>query len=151
MCKIFEFIPKYLTFFVRFFFHTEIYAPVITNFDSSVVNSNENAVIKCSVDSHPTAKVTWFKDGKPLVVESIGSVADCDNREEGNYFQLADNVKPDSNKQKFVQVDKPKHHELVICRTQWKRNNGTYSCRAKNNLGVTHKDSTVLVFGKSMD
>ena len=132
-----------------FFTCAEIYPPVITNFDSSVVNNNENAVIKCSVDSHPTAQVTWFKNGKPLVVESIRSVADCENREEGNYFELVDDEKAGSGKQKFVQIE-PKHHRLVICKTQWKQNNGTYSCRAKNNLGVTRKDSSVLVFGKSI-
>ena len=127
----------------------EIYPPAITNFDSSVVKSNENAVIKCSVDSHPTAKVTWFKDGKPLVVESIGSVEDCENREQGNYFQLVDDGNAGGGGAgKFVPVVKPKHHRLVICKTQWKQNNGTYSCRAQNNLGVTRKDSTVLVFGK---
>ena len=87
------------------------------------------------------AKVTWFKEGKPLAVEKINDVKECLNREEGRYFELVNTV--DSPKQK------PKQHKLVICKSVWKKNNGTYSCVATNNLGKAQQKSTIVVNGKS--
>ncbi|XP_066917085.1 fibroblast growth factor receptor 2-like isoform X2 [Clytia hemisphaerica] len=114
----------------------KIYAPRLTSLKQAEVRNDENAIITCYVDSHPTAAVTWFKEGKQLVVETIDSIDECSNRDEGKYFELVDNSKN----------TKPKRHRLVICKSQWKINNGTYSCEAKNNLGMARQQTTVLVF-----
>jgi len=118
---------------------SEIYSPKISSFKSTTVNNDNKAVITCSVDSHPMAEVTWFKEGLPLAVEKINTVNECVNREEGQYFEL---VNTGDN-------PKPKQHKLVICKSVWKKNNGTYSCLATNNLGKTEKQSTIVVNGNS--
>ena len=115
------------------FFYSEIYAPKIKSFKNLNVSNGDNAVIKCKVDSHPLAKVTWYKDGDLLTnVNRIDDEANCENRDEGTYFEM----------------NSAKEFKLVICKSVWKMNSGTYSCQAQNSLGTIQKKSSVYVYGK---
>eukprot|EP00794_Sanderia_malayensis_P007017 gene7017-7802_t len=109
--------------------------PPVVKLDSKTVEQGETVNLYCDVTANPPAEITWYKDGKKLLKANVlHSRKQCSSSVNGHYFEL-------KNGRRVVE-------DLIICKVNFRENNGTYSCSAKNQLGTSEATSTLQVLAK---
>ncbi|CAB4006860.1 vascular endothelial growth factor receptor 2-like, partial [Paramuricea clavata] len=79
-------------------------------------------LVRCNVSGHPKPRITWKKDGEMLKVRgSVQGTDDCKSRLQGRYM--------------LPNEDKNHATVLVICKADYKKDLGQFSCTAHNRLG----------------
>lgn len=90
-----------------------------------VINETKGLVLICKADGYPPPKVSWLQNGKNL---------------SGQHYKVLQNERGRSNRQSL----------LIIERTKYPRDNGTYTCKAKN-IGVSQKSVEISIQSKCND
>ncbi|CAB4006801.1 vascular endothelial growth factor receptor 2-like [Paramuricea clavata] len=79
-------------------------------------------LVRCNVSGHPKPQITWKKDGEMLKVrDSVQGTDDCKSRLNGTYM--------------LSNEDKNHATVLVICKADYRKHLGQFSCTARNRLG----------------
>lgn len=76
-----------------------------------VINETKGLVVICKADGYPPPKVSWLQNGKNL---------------SGQHYKVYQSIKNKhgSKRQSILKIDS----------TKYPRDNGTYTCKAKNNV-----------------
>ena len=105
-----------------FCFIIAIFSPNVTMQNQTVNTTTTVVVLGCSVEAHPKADIEWYKDGIRLDVKSrLLTQSNCRMSQNGYYF--------------VVRNGKTQTQDLVICKVDFKKNSGTYTCKAVNSVG----------------
>ena len=137
------------------FKHFVIFSTTILSFDSlaiiapriePLINSNgtngKMAIIKCKVIANPKPTIKWYRDSVLLRDSNIGSLVhkkDCGKAAAGQYFRIS---------QKQSSPVDSATYELIICKTDWKMNNGLFTCESENSISKANSSMELQVFGK---
>ena len=89
-----------------------------------VVNETTFLGVTCKADGYPPPKITWLRNGMQLPVCVI---TDMNNCEEEDYRALEDMNKQWAHTESY----------LMIKRTKYPRDHGTYTCKAENSVTDT--------------
>ena len=119
------------------FFPTEIFSPIVDLRGQSSVHEGDDVILQCNVKSNPPSQLVWYKDGTEIKVpdRNFFRVAEqCRKAKNGYYFNIKNGQKTFSH--------------LVICDSKLERNNGTYMCMARNQLGSGKSLLTLNVLGR---
>ena len=90
-----------------------------------VINETSRLVFLCEADGYPPPNVSWLQNGKNL---------------SGQHYEVRQNERGLSNRRSL----------LIIERTKYPRDNGTYTCKAKN-IGVSQKSVEISIQSKCND
>ena len=102
------------------------------------VYTGKTASLTCTVHSYPQPEVKWYKDGRILNdITQLISIEDCRNSKKGKYFTIVNNI---NERIGFY------NYTLVICNSDWKVNNGFYTCEVKNKLGTDSRTANIHVY-----
>lgn len=94
-------------------------------------------ILHCNVSSNPASQIVWYKDGTKIKVKDSNffrGADQCPIARNGYYFQLRKGVK--------------RFSRLIICDTRLDKNNGTFTCKARNQLGNGISSATLNVWSK---
>ena len=118
-------------------FQTEIFPPIVHLMAKSPVKEGDVVVLHCNVSSNPTSQIVWYKDGAKIKVKDrnfLRGEEQCPFSKNGYYFQLKNGIK--------------RFSRLIICDTKLDKNNGTFTCKARNQLGSDTSSANLNILSK---
>ena len=94
-------------------------------------------VLNCVVDSNPASEIVWYKNGTEIKVDDANfflGASQCRSSKNGYYFLL--------------KKDRKTFAQMIICDSRLDKNNGTFTCKARNRLGVGSSSSALDILSK---
>ena len=126
------------TLFFSLSIKTEIYSPIVQlKTENSSVEEGNVVVLDCVVDSNPASRIVWYKNGAEIKVDDANfflGTSQCRSSKNGYYFLLKNGKKTFS--------------RMIICDSRLDKNNGTFTCKARNRLGVGIASSVLTILSK---
>jgi len=116
----------------------KIYSPIVQlKTENSSVEEGNVVVLDCVVDSNPASRIVWYKNGAEIKVDDANfflGTSQCRSSKNGYYFLLKNGKKTFS--------------RMIICDSRLDKNNGTFTCKARNRLGVGIASSVLTILKK---
>jgi hypothetical protein len=123
-----------IAYFFNLTINLELNAPSVS-LKNLTRKQSSSFLVRCNVSGHPKPRITWKKDGEMLKVrDSVQGTDDCKSRLQGIYM--------------LPNEDKYHATVLVICKADYRKHLGQFSCTARNRLGNDTAKAFVDILGE---
>ena len=117
------------------FLFSEVFPPVILNFENQTVYNQAAVELYCNISAHPTQSVQWFKDSYSLEdkIKDLDRPLPCHTSLKQGYYRVKNVV-----------------GKLIICSPVDASHTGFYTCSAANRKGKSNATAFLDVLGKKI-